>query len=504
VEASSSPVFAQVLERVQSALPSNQPIYLVGGAVRDALLGRPTHDLDFVLSGNVLAVARRIANRLGGAFYVLDEERETGRVILQDREGKRETLDFAALRGADLESDLQARDFTINAMAVPTTSLHKLIDPLHGLEDLRSGEIRACSDTTFQDDPVRILRAVRQASALNFRIVSQSQAQMRSATRHLENTSPERLRDEIFRIFEGLQPATALRALDILGALQPLFPELQLLKGVVQSPPHQYDVWEHSLKAVEKLESILEVLAYPFDPQTAENLALGTVSLLLGRFREQISEHLARNFTPERTLRQLLFFIALYHDTGKPETRSLDKNYRIRFFGHEDRGAEIAVERARSLRLSNEEVARIETVTNHHLRPTLLAQIGALPSSRAIYRFFRDTGSAGVDVCLLSLADKLATYGSALPQDAWANHVEVVRALLEAWWEKHEEEVTPPALVNGRDLMDTLGLQPGPLIGDLLEGIREAQAAGDVKNRRQALEWAQRRLKEQEEDQDLV
>jgi hypothetical protein len=120
---------------------------------------------------------------------------------------------------------------------------------------------------------------------------------------------------------------------------------------------------------------------------------------------------------------------------------------------------------------------------------------------RAIYRFFRDTGPAGVDICLLSLADVLATYAGSLTQDIWEHHLGIVRTLLEAWWEHPQERVSPPPLVNGHELMAELGLQPGEMVGQLLEAIREGQAIGSVTDRDSALQLARGVLAGREPDQ---
>ena len=488
--------FSDLLERVRAVLPGGLDVYLVGGAVRDALLSRPTHDLDFVFSGDVLGVARRVANALGAAFYPLDEERETARVILFERNGSRQILDFAALRGPDLLSDLRGRDFTINAIAIALEQPRELLDPLGGVADLRAGQLRACSPHSFQDDPLRILRAVRLAGVFGFHILPETQAQMKMAVAGLSRVSSERVRDELIRILDGPQPGTAIRILEILGALGYILPEIVALKGVVQSPPHIWDVWTHTLTVLDKLQAVLNVLAPQHDPESAASLALGLVSIRLGRYREQIHHRLETHLTADRSLLPLLFMAALYHDSGKPQTRSIDENGRIRFLGHERVGAELVKERARRLHLSNDEARYLEVVVRNHLRPRLLAQSGVGPTRRAIYRFFRDTGGVGVDVCLLSLADTLATYGSTLPQDEWASLISVVRDLLEAWWEQPEQTVSPPPLVNGHDLIKTFGLKEGPQIGRLLEAIREAQAEELVKDRHEALELVRQRLME--------
>jgi tRNA nucleotidyltransferase/poly(A) polymerase len=165
-----------------------------------------------------------------------------------------------------------------------------------------------------------------------------------------------------------------------------------------------------------------------------------------------------------------------------------------RFLKHEEAGAQIVKARSQDFRLSNAEGERMEMIVRHHLRPLLLSRDSGTPSRRAIYRFFRDTGAAGVDVCLLSLADILATYGSSLPQAVWTRHMDVVRSLLEAWWEQKEDQVSPPTLLSGNDLIKILGLKPGPQIGQLLEEIREAQASGEVSDRASALEFARKHL----------
>ena len=194
----------QFFERLQAVIPASTPLFLVGGAVRDRLIARPIQDMDFVLGektapGRMMALGRRVANALQGAFYPLDEARDTARVLLALPEGDRLVLDFAALRGDSLEADLLRRDFTLNAMAIPIADLDKLIDPLNGLEDLRLGVLRPCAPTAFQDDPLRIVRGVRLAAQFNFRLLPETLAAMRGAQEGLRQVSAERVRDEAIK-----------------------------------------------------------------------------------------------------------------------------------------------------------------------------------------------------------------------------------------------------------------------------------------------------------------
>ena len=487
--------FSPLLERVRQIASPAQPVYLVGGSVRDTLLGLPTHDLDFALSGDVLALARGVANLLNGAYYPLDEVRQTGRVILSDRSGQRQVLDFAALRGSDLEADLRGRDFTINAMAVALDAPQALLDPTGGAADLSAKRLRACSPTSLEDDPLRILRGVRLAANLQLNIELSTRQWMRQAAPSLERVSPERVRDELFRILDGRRPDLAIRALDLLGVLPAVLPELAALRGVLQSPPHVHDVWNHTLDLLQRLEQVLGVLQTEHDPEKVDSWALGLISVRLGRYRTQLEEHFATTqLNADRPLRPLLFLAGLYHDIAKPLSRTVDENSRVRFFEHDTLGAEMVARRAQALHLSNPEIERLNTIVRQHMRPHLLVQAGGQVSRRAIYRFFRAAGPAGVDVCLLSLADTLATHGPSLPQDVWTRQLDVVRTLLESYWEQPDQSVAPVPLISGNDLIDIFNLPPGPQIGSLLEQVREAQAIGDVQDRQAALDFIRKEL----------
>ncbi len=492
--------YSPLIDRVRDALPG-QEIYLVGGAVRDILLKRASQDLDFAVPSKGISLARRVANALDADFMVLDDVRDTGRVIVNESDGVRIFLDFATYRGRNLEEDLRARDFTMNAIAFNLQD-QTLIDPLNGASDLRNRLIRVCSPTSMKDDPVRILRAVRQAAALGCRIQPETRQAMKDAAHLLPAISAERLRDELFKILGGPKPDASLRALEMLGIFPYLLPELPRLKGVTQTAPHIYDVWEHTLKVLSYLEGILAALAPDYSADKTNDLFTGLLTLRIGRFREQFAAHFAKSLNTDRSVRAALFFAALYHDVEKPSTKSVGEDGRIHFFDHEIKGAKTASIRAEAFNLSNDEIGRIHSIILHHMRFHFFS--GRMegqerePSRRAIYRFFRDAGEAGVDLVLLGLADLRGTYGATLPQATWTAALDVARILLENYWEKREETVAPPRLVDGNDLMRALSLKPGRTIGQLLENIREGQATGKIATREDALEFAKVQLKEME------
>ena len=486
-----------LLEKIVNVLPANTEIYLVGGAVRDLLTNRRSPDFDFAVPSNGISLARTVANALKADFMVLDDERDTGRVIIIE-DGTYTYLDFAAYRGATLEEDLRDRDFTINAIALNLRDI-TVIDPLNGATDIRAKVIRACSPDSLSNDPVRILRAVRQAAAFGFSIDKSTREWMKQAADKINNVSIERVRDEVFKMLGGPKASASIRALEMLGVLQHLMPELLKMKGVTQSNPHIHEVWVHTLAVVDQLEDLLtSSLRLDFDPEKTSDMFMGLISLKIGRYREQIAKHFANQLNPSRSHRSLLMFSALYHDVCKPDTKTIDENGRIRFFDHDIKGAEVTADRARAFNLSNDEVERLHTIVRHHMRfhffADRLEREGQPPSRKAVYRFFRDSGAAGVDLILLALADLRGTKGNELTQVTWTVYLDIARILLENYWEHPEEVVNPPRLIDGNELMKELSLQPGKVVGTLLESIRENQAAGKIVDKEQALAFAREEL----------
>ena len=475
-----------IVERICRFLRARHvEFYLVGGYVRDQLRGRPSHDADFVVAGEALRLARKVADRFGGHFFPLDKERDTGRAILRDEEGEPFFVDFARLRGEDIVADLALRDFTIDAIALDLSDPvgPRLIDPYDGCDDLQAGLVRAVSEEAFRDDPLRTLRAVRLAAELGMSIEPHTEALLREAAPLINRVSAERVRDELSKIVTQPGAADHLRYLDELGLLPFLIPEVEPMKGLEQPSPHHLDVFEHSLETVRWLEALVDTL------QGKSKEAKGALALVperLGPFAPRLTAHLARPASGGRTRLTMLKLAAFLHDVGKPATRSLDEEGRIHFFGHEGKGAAMAAAILRRLRFSAGEVRLVRTIIAHHMRPMQMARQEAI-TKRATYRFFRDMGEAGVDTLLVCLADHLATWGPHLRASRWERRVELVASLLEDYYLRRREVISPPKLLNGRDLMRELGLEEGPRIGQLLEAVREAQVEGKVRTREEAL-----------------
>jgi poly(A) polymerase len=450
--------------------------YLVGGCVRDLLLKRDRYDVDVAVIGDASGLARALADDSHGSFYVMDNENDVARV-LYDREGTRYFVDLARVRGDSIEQDLATRDFTVNAMALDISggkwSESELIDPFDGRRDLASRRLRALATSVFENDPVRLLRAVRFEATLGFSLDSMTESYVKRDARLVVDASPERVRDEFYKILSADSSVRNLRRLDELGLFQFVLPEVTALKGVLQPPPHSYDVYVHSLHAVGALEQV----------QRAHFLNLAE-----GAFSQQLELHFAENISGEHRRGMLLRLALLLHDSGKLNARTEEPDGRIRFLGHEETGAKMAEMALRRLRFSNEEIAFVVGIVSHHLRPILLAASGTV-TDRAIYRFFRATGKVGVDVAVHSWCDQRATYGQTEYSVPEAELQAVIARLLDRYFHAYDKIVEPPQLLNGREVMSTLGIDSGPRVGEFLDALREAEAAGEVTTREQAIEF---------------
>lgn len=466
--------------------------YLVGGYVRDRLLGRVSQDLDFAVKGDSVALARQVARRFRGAFVLLDRRRGIARVVLKDEGGQKVDVDFIQLQGEDISEDLAKRDFTINAIAYNLKEGDEAepIDLHEGREDLQARLVRAVYDDAFRDDPLRTMRAVRHAVELGMRVEARTEELIRKNAFLLPAVSAERIRYELSKILAQPGASEHLRYLDDLNILTILFPELNPTKGFAQPFPHYLDVFAHSLETVRKLENICA--AFGLSPACQKTEELPDLEILRP-WASHLAAHLAQPTTDERVRLTTLKLIALLHDIGKPPTAQECRDDGYPFYGHEGLGAEMASLAMRNLRFGvlEEKIARI--VIANHTYPQEMAERG-LPSGRDIYRFFRQTGEAGIDTLLLHLADHLAAWQKLQPE-RWRLRLEMAAALISAWYEGREA-VSPPKLIDGDELMEIFGLEAGPALGEILEAVREAQAGGEVKTKEEALELAQTLLDE--------
>ncbi len=453
----------------------NTRAYLVGGAVRDRLLERETHDLDITVQGNAAALAREFADTHDAAFYLMDAEFDVARVILPSSKG-REVVDFARLRGEQIQDDLGTRDFTLNAMALDLDALYggnpTVIDPFGGLKDIEARRVRAVNERVFRNDPVRLVRAARFGAELDFVVEARTEGWIQRDAHLIEGAAMERVRDEFIKLLAANHVLRNLKQLDSLELLGHILPELNALRGVTQPAPHIYDVFEHTLHATAAAETIQR------DKYT---------SLAQGAFSGQLSEHMAAVVSSGRTKGELLRLALLLHDVGKPATRTIGEDGRIHFYGHEETGVEIAESVMRRLKFSSDEVAHVVTIVLHHMRPLQFVLNGV--TDRGIHRYFRATGAAGVDVVVHAWCDQRGAVGKASLDPEIGELDGVAGRLLDRYYHARERVIAPPPLVNGSDVLRVLGIAPGPKVGEVLDAVREGQATGEIASREDALKF---------------
>lgn len=458
-------------------LAGERRLWLVGGAVRDELLGRQSQDLDFVVAGAARPLARSVANELGGHYFDLDPERDTGRVVSPSRAPGFRTLDFARLRQGEIQGDLAGRDFTVNALAYPLQAPDQLIDVGTGLQDLKDRRLRACSPLAMQEDPVRCLRGVRLAFELGLSMDPATREQIRAAGPALQHAAAERVRDELLLMLRPNWAGRAFRLLSQLDLMWQVFPDLELLQ------PHG---WQLTLSSLDRLSELLEVLLGDPPGEESGNLVVAEVSLQLGRYRPQLRQALHANLAGGRRVDQILYLAGLYH--------AYDEGAKTPQAGASNVAWPAAVVRAghrcRALRLSSAECRMVEAIlTSHHALQGLPRADALTPL--VIHRYYRHSGQAGVPAVLLHLARSQADAAGPRAEE-WERCLQLARSLLEARFERYDEWIRPAPLLRGDELIELLNIDAGPMVGEILRQLAEAQVQGKVAGREQALDLARR------------
>ena len=452
-------------EPLPSALGTDSA-WVVGGTVRDELLGRPVTDVDVAVAGDPEAAARALARQLRGPVFRLSERFGAWRA-LDRRAGL--TYDVSALQGDTIEADLARRDFSVNAMARPVAG-GDLIDPEGWRRDLEAGVLRVLSPAAYEADPLRTLRLARLAAELGFAPDAATEELTRAAVGRLGEASAERIFGELRKLVVAPGALAGVELADRLGLLRAVLPELHDLHDVDQSRYHHLDVYGHTV----------EVLAHQIE--------------LEGRLEEVFGEHapdlravLREPLADDLDRGQAIRLGALLHDVGKPATRGVRPDGRVTFIGHDELGERMVRDICRRLRTSERLSRFLEGLTRTHLVLGFLVHQRPL-DRRAVYRYLTTTSPVEVEVTLLSCADRLATRGRNAEQAIEA-HLELAHDLMGAalaW----RADGPPAAPVRGNDLARELGMRPGPELGRLLRRLEEAAFTGEASDRDQAVALA--------------
>jgi len=461
---------APIVVAVRDALVGADGVWIVGGAVRDAALGREVADLDLAVAGDPGAAAKAIGRGLGEHAFELSAEFGTWRVVSPSRGWQ---IDVTRLRGETIEADLAERDFTIGAVAVPLGG-GEPIDPYAGLTDLAERRLRAVGERSFLGDPLRLLRAPRLAAELELEIDERTVALARAAADHAGESAGERQLAELRQLVGGPDPLRGMRLLGELGVTPVVLPELETLRGVEQGPNHHLDVYDHTIAVLEHTLEVERDLERFAGERAAEVAAL-------------LDEPLADEVSRRRALR----FGALFHDIAKPATKA-ERDGFVGFRGHDEVGAEVIGQICSRLRASRKLTQHLQGLARHHLRLGFLIPEMPLPPRR-VHAYLRATDPVTVDVTLLTVADRLSARGAgpiASPEMVSA-HLTLAREMIAAGLDWRQQG-PPVPLMRGDEIAAELGIEPGPELGSALAELEAAQYAGEVTDRMGALQHLRR------------
>jgi poly(A) polymerase len=460
-----------------------EKVYLVGGAIRDLLLKRSLgKDFDFAVAGEVESLVKEVAQEIGGHGFPLDEAFGTWRVILK-RKKKRTELDFSAIQGKDIIEDLRQRDFTVNSLAIGLQDLALpgnpcLIDPLDGLGDLKRRILRTNSEQSLHRDPLRMLRAFRFASTLKFSVEEETLKMILRNRELIRRSAGERTRAEFFMALGEEGAGSFLRKLYQAGLLGEIFPEVQGWENLDLGTGRSLSLLDHALGTVEAGEFILTHLA---------DLFPSGFDFLKNHFSQNEEEGISRE--------ALFKFVAFFHDSGKAATASRDEESGApRFLDHDQEGQKINIAIARRLKVSRRTIRIISELTRQHMRIQGLTKALEL-TNRAKYRFFQDLGREGIDLALLAFSNAMASSPSPFRwpfppgmSEETKKIKEITEVLLRYYFEEFARRPGKP-LLTGKQIMESLGIPQGELVGWLLNKLREAEISGQVRTRREALQF---------------
>lgn len=442
------------------------PAYLVGGSLRDRILNRPSNDHDFAVPGSARAFAEKVAAKLGvRVIKVGREEKAVYRVVSGDR-----VFDFSPIHGKTIEDDLKRRDFTVNGLGFDLSS-EVLIDPVGGLDDIRSKTIRLISKDAISADPVRMLRAFRLSTVLGFEIAPQTLSIIKDKAALVTRSAGERTGAELFKIMETGGSFQCIKQMSEVGLLMRLIPELESCRDC-SLDDHGHNIFQHVMRTYEEIEFVLN-----------------RYQTLWPEHAEPICGYLKQN-----NRRVPLKWAALLHDVGKPATRSLDPTGRARFLGHEETGALIARSLCQRLRMSGQDRSYIGLIVQNHLHPLHLfdaRQSGTL-TTRGIARFVRKYKDDVIGLLLHSVADQRAKAGHNTELEK--AFVAFFKELLHRYFADLRPTMTKPRLITGRDLIDHFGLTPSELFGKLLQKVEEARLSQEIQTKEEALGLVSRLL----------
>lgn len=443
----------------------NEHAYLVGGFLRDCLLGRVSCDVDVVVEkGKAGMLARKFADFIEGHFVELDEVNKIYRVVFPD---KVDYVDFADCTGDCIEDDLKRRDFTVNALAFDLKT-QRLIDVCGGVNDLENKIIKEISADNILDDPIRILRAFRFQSGLGFALSSNLKSVIKEHAILLNKTAKERVNVELMKLFGGENVVEALQSMDDFGVLELVVPEVGEMKKVPKNSHHHLDLLAHSIETVHQIQVFYD------------------------EAEEEVKDHFKAEFLGGQSRLAYLKFAAFLHDVGKPSTWQIEpETGRHRFIMHDSQGAKLIAPTLRRLKFSKKQIAYIQKIIKNHIYP---AGVVTSPEAgeKAYLRFYRKMEAETFDLIAVAFADRMSALGPEITPDMIALNVNGLKTLLAGYLAQKNQLAPLPKLLGGCEIMEILNIDASPKLGEIIEKLKEAQISSLVNTKDEAVEFVKK------------
>lgn len=429
-------------------------IYVVGGTVRDFLMGKISYDRDLiVVDEDAKSFSQKVAEFLDGVFIPLDEENKIYRIVLKD---KKNFLDITNPIGGNLEEDIMRRDITINAVAVniKTGEIPSFCE--FGIQDIQNKIIREIKEENFTDDPLRMLRVYRFYANLGFEISPELLNITKKHASLINKPAKERIEYELMKLFDGEFAAQALLKMDESEILEIIFPFVKELKQVPPNLHHHLDLFNHSIETVNQVQKFYEISP------------------------KEVQEHLKKvDFCGFSRLAHLKL-AALMHDIGKFSTWTIEPDTgRHRFIKHEDVGAKLAIPILKKMCFSNKQIDYISYIIKKHMYPTAVVSAPEL-NDKVMMRYVRKSADNAIDTIIIAKADRVSAQGPEITKELVEENITLLDKLLQFYLNTKETLAPLPKLLDGREVMSILNINPSPILGKILNELYEAQISGDI------------------------
>ena len=441
-------------------------VYLVGGCVRDFLIGKTTCDRDLIVTDEEAdTFARKISDFFNGKFIPLDEVNKIYRVVLPD---KSNYLDITNPVGKSLENDIKRRDLTINAIAVniKTGEIPQICNS--GLEDLNNSVLREISESNFTDDPLRLLRIFRFYSVLGF---EPSDSLINIAAKYanlIDKPAKERIEYELMKLFSGKYCAQSLLLMDKTGLLEKIFPIVRELKKIPPNQHHHLDLFHHSIETVKQVQILYE------------------------NAPDEVKSHMDKvdfGGFPRIAHLKLACFL---HDIGKPSTWTIEEDTkRHRFIKHDSVGEKLCKPLLKKLCFSNKQIEYIAYIIKKHMYPSALVSAPDT-SEKTLMRYLRKSEDNAIDNILIAQADRLSALGPEITKETVEENINALNSLIKFCIETKKNIKPLPKLLNGNEIMEILNIKPSPKLGEILNTLQEAQISGDINTKEEAIDFVKK------------